>query len=167
MNVLIVDDFPEDREQLARTLRRCSSAIQVFEAGSLADCELEVQSRARGFFDVFMIDMHMPGVSGIKVAQTIRSSGRADGAVFIMTTGDGSDETRAVALASDFDGFLIKPVNQSRVISMMSDGGVFWQISDLPRNIDLYREMLAQGQDQRAAGHAERSTLADVKIGGA
>jgi signal transduction histidine kinase/CheY-like chemotaxis protein len=76
-----------------------------------------------GPFDLVLMDLHMPGMSGIEAAARIREAERAVGAPakpIIALTADAVPENRADCLAAGMDGFLTKPIDRERLRAVLS-----------------------------------------------
>jgi len=99
--VLVVDDEPGIRQLLARHFRQ--GGAQVVVAGSAE----EVAQRGHEFreWDVVVIDVHLPGRSGVELAQQLE---RRTGSL-VLVTGDTSTELANEALSSVSAGYLLKP----------------------------------------------------------
>jgi CheY-like chemotaxis protein len=68
-------------------------------------------------FDVVLMDIHMPRMSGIEVVRRLRASlGPERGTPVIALTADVLSRTRAEYLALGFDDFVTKPILVSRLL---------------------------------------------------
>lgn len=143
MNILLIDDTPEDRERIFRALQHCAANISVDTAESGKKALSKVCENTGETFDVILIDRYLPDMLGTDLADQMRFMGCARNAALIMVTGDSGDTARSDALARNFDGFMTKPVDQVRLRSMIMEKKIFWEISDLPNDLDLYRSKLA------------------------
>ncbi|HXF47298.1 MAG TPA: response regulator transcription factor [Burkholderiaceae bacterium] len=72
MRLLIVDDHPMTRLGLMALLRGLDTAIEVEEASSLAAAEELAARDAK--FDLILLDMNLPDVSGVAALQRIRAA---------------------------------------------------------------------------------------------
>ena len=72
IRVLLADDHPVWRRGV-RTLLETEPDIEVL--GEAVDGEDALQQIRTGGFDVVVLDMEMPGVSGVEVAQAVRDEG--------------------------------------------------------------------------------------------
>jgi DNA-binding response OmpR family regulator len=73
--------------------------------GAAAWRTLEARS---GDFDLLVLDVNMPGLSGIEVVQRLRAAGRYRGPILVMSGRLGSEELGALTGAK-VDGVLGKP----------------------------------------------------------
>jgi len=114
-NILLVDDHPELIEHIAIHLNRegynVTTTICGADALSAAD---EVD------FDVVVLDMHMPGMSGIEVCRRLKGRG---GIPVIFLTADDSEPSELGGLDAGGDEYLVKPVS-ARVIERRIAGKI-------------------------------------------
>ena len=149
MNILVIDDCEYDAFELTSQL----SAIFPDAAITWVSSSEQALSEQLGQYDFCFIDQHMPEVLGTDLAESIRGHLNGSALRIIMLTGDGSDKTRARALISDCDGFLTKPVDQSRLRAFLNGSRCRWEPSDLPRNIEHYWKLV----DRRLASRNQLS----------
>jgi len=106
--VLVVEDNAVNREIATRQLERLGLAVDVVESGSAAIDALE-----DGRYDAVLMDMRMPGMSGIQATERIRERERETGrrrvAVIAMTANARPDD-RAACLRAGMDAFATKPL---------------------------------------------------------
>lgn len=116
MKLLIVDDEPPARERLRRLLEEIGDCEIVGEAGNgeeaLASCG-EAQP------DVVLLDVRMPGISGIEVARHIDSL--EDPPAVIFTTA--YDQYAVDAFETEAVGYLLKPVRKEKLAHALRHAG--------------------------------------------
>ncbi|MCU1238128.1 MAG: hypothetical protein JWP63_6095 [Candidatus Solibacter sp.] len=100
--LLIVDDEPALRRALRTSLT--ASGFDVAEARN-GDEALSMLSTAA--FDVVLLDINMPGRTGIDVCRKIRATSKRTG--IIMVTVRDSEEDKVQALEAGADDFITKP----------------------------------------------------------
>jgi CheY-like chemotaxis protein len=104
--VLIVDDEPVNASVLAEALSFHGLPADRVHSGQEALARLNTQD-----FDVVLMDMHMPGQSGVEVLQELRSFGARNLATpVVVVTADTVSRTRDEYLALGFFELLTKPV---------------------------------------------------------
>jgi two-component system response regulator HydG len=102
--VLVVDDDPEIAQSLGRKLTYVGYEVEVAtEPGSIVD---RIHTE-RADWDVVLLDVALPGMSGVDVLKRFRDSGSM--ASVIMLTGDGSAGTATVCLRAGAFHYLTKP----------------------------------------------------------
>jgi CheY-like chemotaxis protein len=103
--ILIADDNVDAADSLAALLRLDGHEVHVAYDGDQAlDLFAQVDP------DAVLLDVAMPRVSGLQVAQSIRADSTGRRATLIAVTGFGQERDRRVAFESGFDHHLIKPV---------------------------------------------------------
>ena len=79
--VLVVDDNPENRDMLSRRLARRGYTVAVAEDGHQALKMTEAQH-----FDLVLLDIMMPGISGLEVLKILRQHYSVADLPIIMAT---------------------------------------------------------------------------------
>lgn len=102
IDLLLVDDDAEFREIAARRFMR--SGYQVQQAGNGEEAFGVFERRQ---FDVAVLDMRMPGMSGLEVMEKLRESNPE--CEMIMLTGEGTIETAVKAMKLGAFDYLTKP----------------------------------------------------------
>jgi two-component system response regulator MprA len=100
--ILVVDDDPVLRRSLERVLRLGSYDVDLAENGQLA---LSLLGRQR--YAAIVLDVGMPGPSGLEVARRIRDAG--DRTPVIMLTARDTVPDRVDGLEAGADDYLTKP----------------------------------------------------------
>ncbi|MDD7938816.1 response regulator transcription factor [Actinomycetospora lutea] len=100
--VLVVDDEPGVREALTRGL-----AAEGMEVHAVADGHAGLREAATGAYDAVVLDIMLPGLSGYRVLETLRSEGIAT-PVLLLSAKDGEVD-QADGLDLGADGYLVKP----------------------------------------------------------
>ncbi len=100
--VLVVDDDPGIREALDRALRLEGFAVRLSEDGEAALADL-----GSGAADVMVLDLGLPGISGIEVIERLRRDGQ-DLPVCILSARDEVAD-RVDGLRAGADDYVVKP----------------------------------------------------------
>jgi two-component system response regulator AlgR len=112
LQVLVVDDEPLARARLRSLLGECKdpSAVVVGDACS-ANAALEIVHNLPTPVDVALIDIHMPGISGMELAQMLRNSVTPPQLVFVTAY----QEHAVQAFELEAADYLSKPVRLERL----------------------------------------------------
>jgi two-component system sensor histidine kinase AlgZ len=110
LRVLIVDDEALARSRLRRLLGECTApAAEV--AGEAANAADALEWLRRGPVDLALLDIHMPGADGLKLAQVLRSLPDAPRVVFVTAHAQHALQ----AFEVDAVDYLTKPVRLDRL----------------------------------------------------
>jgi twitching motility protein PilT len=116
MNILVVDDEPSVRRVAMRVLE--NAGHRCFPAGTSAEA---VTLLGRNSFDVAMLDVRMPGESGLELARLIQRAYPKVRVVMVTATADFSSVAEArVAGAIDY---LVKPVPSAALRAAVERAG--------------------------------------------
>ena len=102
MRILLAEDDQVLADGLCRSLRKAGYAVDHVAHGSEADSALSLHS-----FDLLVLDLGLPGLSGLEVLRKLRSR-QSSLPVLILTAAD-SVEQRVRALDLGADDFMAKP----------------------------------------------------------
>ena len=116
MKLLIVDDEPPARERLRSLLEEIGDCEIVGEA---ANGEEAIASCGQDRPDVVLLDVRMPGISGIEVARHIDSL--EDPPAVIFTTA--YDQYAVDAFETEAVGYLLKPVRKEKLAHALRHAG--------------------------------------------
>jgi len=113
VRVLLAEDNPINA-LLARTLLEREGC----KVDRVADGEQAIAAAVGGSYDLILMDLRMPGMSGIQAAKTVRAKGVA--APIVALTADAFDEDKRACLAAGMDDFLVKPLTQEALRDVLT-----------------------------------------------
>jgi two-component system, response regulator len=139
LEILLVEDNPNDVELTLRALRRNNLANQVHVARDGAEAldfmfaegdytGRDIERRPK----VMLLDLMLPKVSGLEVLQRIRSDERTkDIAVVVLTS---SKEAPDIAECYELgvNRYIVKPVDFEEFIQVISELGLYWLLLNQP-----------------------------------
>jgi len=114
--VMIVDDYPELLNTVARMLRR-SGYSRVLQATSGQEC---VQLAQENFIYTVLLDISMPGISGLDACRILRSTAMNTGAHIIACTAHANVKDRATFFEAGFDDILHKPFGYQELMDKIT-----------------------------------------------
>lgn len=151
ISVLVVDDENPVRQLICRWLTAAG-----YQASLAVDGQEALTLLGRHPFHLVLLDILMPGMSGLEVLPKIRDS-YPDLAV-IMVTGKDEPEVANQALDLGAHGYLVKPFSNNELLIQVSH---ILRLHDLERENRQYRENLELLVAQRTA--ELEKTLADLR----
>lgn len=104
--ILIVDDNVYNLEVLSRRLQRRNYAITTAENGMEA-----LEKISNGDFDLVLLDIMMPGMSGMDVLSEARKTYSKTQLPIIMVTSKGESEDVVDALSRGANDYIMKPID--------------------------------------------------------
>jgi two-component system KDP operon response regulator KdpE len=110
--VLIVDDEPSYRWALRTALSAVGFTVEEVESGEHA---LKSFNRAR--LDLALLDINLPGISGVETCRRLREI--APDAGIVMLTVRGSENDKVQALEAGADDFVTKPYRLRELLARM------------------------------------------------
>jgi CheY-like chemotaxis protein len=105
-DLLVVDDNEMNRDMLSRRLSRRGHTVVTAENGEDALACIEQQS-----FDVILLDVMMPGMSGIDVLRHIRQFHSMSELPVVMVTAKGDSDDVVSALKLGANDYMTKPLD--------------------------------------------------------
>lgn len=115
MIILIVEDDPEIRDELAELLRDDGHEVETSADGAAAMAWLERASRLPA---LILLDLMMPALNGWEFRKRQRGDPRLSGVPVVVMSGAG--DVKSEALALEADGVLLKPFDAAAVAEAIS-----------------------------------------------
>src|SRR6266568_3466079 len=132
--ILVVDDDPQIRRVLRTTL-----IAQGYEVADARNGE-EALERIRGEkLDLVILDMNMPGMSGLETCRLIRSG--SDVAIIMLSVRD-AEADKVEALDAGADDYITKPFSMPELLARIR--AALRRMPQLPSQSDLH-SLTAQG----------------------
>ena len=110
LKVLLVDDEPLARQRLRTLLADCN-APQAVVIGEAANGPQAITALAQGTFDLVLLDVRMPGMDGVQLANTIAGLSEPPAVVFVTAHAEHAVQAFDVAAVD----YLTKPVRLERL----------------------------------------------------
>jgi signal transduction histidine kinase/CheY-like chemotaxis protein/HPt (histidine-containing phosphotransfer) domain-containing protein len=114
--ILVVDDYPANREAASLHLKSAGYAVTLANSGeqALAACQ-------DGVFDLILLDVNMPGLTGYQTASRIRSDQSPSAEVPIVAmTGESDAATSDTCLQAGMNDILVKPVRRNVLLTTVA-----------------------------------------------
>ena len=111
-SVLVVDDEPSLRKVIRASLAAKGFAVE--EAGNGSEAVGIVQQRP---FDLVLLDVNMPGISGVETCRRIRALAPHTG--IVMVTVRDSEDDKVRALEAGADDYVTKPFHFRELVARL------------------------------------------------
>ena len=109
VNVLIVDDAPDNRLLVSRFLSIAGATV-----ATATNASEGISGALGGDFDVVLMDIQMPGMDGYEAVRRLRNLRYTTPVVALTAHAMGSERSRC--LAAGFDEYLTKPIARAHLI---------------------------------------------------
>jgi len=157
LKVLVADDNKVNRAVVAKILERGGHETTLVENGELA-----LDALGSDEFDIALMDVNMPVMSGIEAASLYHFSALDDDCTPIVAlTADATPETKKRCDEAGFEAYLTKPIKADVLLDMVavtarksaevgaipvdSDHGMAEGIEELPDNVSVHPAARATG----------------------
>lgn len=115
MKIAICDDDEVSRERIAQIVSSYAFnrdiSVSVYDQGY----QLLEDSRKNGGFDIYILDIIMPGLNGIQLGLQLRQA-HFTGKIIYLTS---SQEYAVASYKTHASGYLLKPVQKAELISLL------------------------------------------------
>jgi CheY-like chemotaxis protein len=113
VRVLLAEDNPINALLARALLEREGCKVDRIASGDEA-----VSALSRGFYDLILMDLRMPGLNGVEATKALRERGVTT--PIVALTADAFDEDRRACLKAGMNDFLAKPLTPSALRGVLS-----------------------------------------------
>jgi two-component system response regulator RegX3 len=142
LRVLLVDDEQDILEPLGYALER-----EGYRVEAIPDGETALERARSEAFDVVVLDVMLPGISGIEVCRTLRAE--SDVPIVMLTARD-AEVDRVLGLELGADDYVTKPFSTAELVSRIR---AILRRRELDRESGLRNEITASGISIDLARH--------------
>jgi two-component system CheB/CheR fusion protein len=115
--VAVIEDNADSREMLCEVLSSAGFQCDSTDNG-IAGLALIESMRP----DVALIDVGLPGLNGLELAQRVKASGRFPHLRLVALTGYGQQEDRNQAARAGYHAHFVKPVDPKHLVGFLRNG---------------------------------------------
>lgn len=115
--ILVVDDDAGNRESLSRRLIRRGFPVETAEDGLSALAAVDAAESAGNGFGLILLDVMMPGMSGLEVLAKLRETRPATLLPVIMATANDTTADIVAALSAGANDYVTKPLDFAVVLA--------------------------------------------------
>lgn len=133
VQILIVEDNPNDAELTLRALRKHNLANEVYiaedgqEALDFIFCRGKFISRQNGrTLKVVFLDLKLPRISGLEVLRQLKSDPLTRKIPVVVITSSREDPDIKTAYELGTNSYVVKPVDFNDFIKAMQNTGLYW-----------------------------------------
>jgi CheY-like chemotaxis protein len=141
IDVLLVEDNPDDAEFTLRALRKANVALRValvedgvsalefvFRTGAHADRTPATLPR------VVLLDLKLPKVDGLEVLRRIKADPRTRALPIVVLTSSREQRDIRDAFVHGANSYIVKPIEYAELIAKLGDLVRYWlQLNETPR----------------------------------
>ena len=122
LRILVAEDHPVNRKLVTTLLSKRGHTVESVDNGRSA---VDAVESARKPFDVVIMDVQMPTMSGFEASAAIRERERTTGAhvPIVALTAHAMQGDRERCLQAGMDGYLSKPIDVDRLIATIEEFG--------------------------------------------
>ncbi len=130
LNILIAEDNSTNQMVIGRILERAGHKFRLVNDGLTALDAMEEEE-----FDVVIVDMNMPGATGIETFKMHRFAHASENPIpFIMLTANATIEARRECEEVGIKHFLTKPISSARLLEAISKAAQTHNIATTPHH---------------------------------
>ena len=172
LRILVAEDHPVNRKLVTTLLTKRGHAVEGVDNGrSAVDAIARAGERA---FDVVIMDVQMPIMSGFEASAAIRDHERTTGrhVPIVALTAHAMQGDRERCLQAGMDGYLSKPIDVDRLIATIEDFGGGKTATEEPEPVvsvgapifDERAALLHTGGDRKLLAHIVRLFREDAPV---
>jgi two-component system response regulator len=143
VEILIVEDTPEDLELALRALRKANLANHIHIARDGAEAMeflfAEGAHKGRKIEDgpkVILLDLKLPKVDGMEVLRRVKSDPRTRTIPVVVLTSSKEQKDVVESYQLGVNSYIVKPVNFERFVAAVQDLGMYWLLLNQPPKLD-------------------------------
>lgn len=133
VEILLVEDNPEDAEMTLRALKKCNLANKVHHVKDGAEALAFVfatgsysQRTIEDLPKVVLLDLKLPKVDGLEVLSKIKADERTRSMPVVVLTSSKEDRDVVDSYRLGVNSYIVKPVEFEKFLSAVEQLGLYW-----------------------------------------
>lgn len=139
VDVLMVEDSPNDAELIGRALRKINIANKIhwvkdgeealefiFRTGRYASRDESTPLK------VILLDLKLPKVNGLEVLAKIKADEHTKTIPVVIVTSSQEDKDLKEAYKRGANSYIVKPIDASNFVEALSEAGLYWLAINKP-----------------------------------
>jgi DNA-binding response OmpR family regulator len=114
--ILVTEDDPDIRKLIAISLERAGHVVEQAEDGETALAQAQANPP-----DLIIVDVMMPGITGLEVAEVLAADARTATVPILMLSARGQAHDVDRGLASGAHAYVIKPFSPRELVSRVNE----------------------------------------------
>ena len=143
VEILLVEDSPEDLELTLRSLKKSNLANRIEVASDGAEaldflfCEgAHAGRRIEDTPKVILLDLKLPKIDGLEVLRRIKADPRTQSIPVVMLTSSREQRDVIESYRLGVNSYIVKPVNFEGFIEAVRDLGMYWLLLNQPPKLE-------------------------------
>jgi two-component system response regulator len=139
VEILLVEDDPDDLDMTLRALRKSGMANKIHvardgvEALEFIFCEgAHAQRRIDNLPKVVLLDLKLPRVDGFEVLRRMKADARTRGIPIVVLTSSREQSDVVASYNLGVNSYIVKPVNFDSFVKSVTDLGMYWLLLNQP-----------------------------------
>ncbi len=139
VEILIVEDNPDDAELTVRALREQNLANQIYVAGDGEEALDFILCRGKFSqrnpckpMKVVFLDLKLPKVSGLEVLKELKTNEKTSKLPVVIVTSSSEDPDIQASYELGANSYVVKPVQFDAFRKAMTNAGLYWLLINQP-----------------------------------
>jgi two-component system response regulator len=143
VEILLVEDNPEDLELALRALRKGNLANHIHVARDGAEaleflfCEgAHAERKMDNGPRVILLDLKLPKIDGLEVLRRVKGDPRTRSIPVVVLTSSKENSDVVESYQLGVNSYIVKPVNFESFVAAVQELGMYWLLLNQPPKID-------------------------------
>lgn len=134
VDILLVEDNPEDAELTIRALKKnhLTNSIKHARDGEEALAYLFSEEVKTSFPKLILLDIKMPKVDGIEVLRKLKADEQRKVIPIVLLTSSKEERDIVESYRLGVNAYIVKPVEFEKFVKTVADLGFFWLMLNQP-----------------------------------